>query len=207
MKVKICGLKQRKNIEAIEAMKPDFLGFIMYPKSLRYAEPAELSETLEGLQTTAQTVGVFVNEEPEIVLDLCFEFGFDYAQLHGGESVEYCTEIREEGIKVIKVFRVGEDFDVSSVVEFVECADLFLFDTKTLSFGGSGRQFDWSVLEGYSASVPYLLSGGISENDVEKVKSMNLPGLVGVDANSQLEVEPGLKDLEKTKVLIQKVKA
>ena len=83
---------------------------------------------------------------------------------------------------------------------------MFLFDTKCSSAGGNGEQFDWSILNDYDGDVPFLLSGGIGPDDVEKIKSFNHPKFAGIDLNSCFEIEPGLKDVEKLKKFISQLK-
>ena len=85
--------------------------------------------------------------------------------------------------------------------KYLGVADYFLFDTATSSYGGSGRHFDWNILKNYNLEVPFLLSGGIDLSDIEKIKSLNIASMVGIDVNSRFELKPGLKDLDKVKEL------
>ena len=119
----------------------------------------------------------------------------DYIQLHGDEDVDFALRLKSNGLKIIKVFRVADQLP-SDLKNYDGVADLFLFDTATKDYGGSGRHFNWEILKEYSLDVPYLLSGGIRLEDLSSIKELKLNSLVGIDVNSQFETEHGLKDLE-----------
>jgi phosphoribosylanthranilate isomerase len=206
LQVKICGMKEAENVSAISALRPDFMGFIFYSKSKRCVNEKELPNALKELQKDISKVAVFVNENSAEVKRICKEYAFHYAQLHGQEAPSYCAELREAGISVIKAFPMDEHFEMKSLDAYVGKVDLFLFDTKTPLVGGSGKHFDWTLLRDYNNPVSYLLSGGISAEDIDQIKALHLPGLIGIDANSKLEVKPGLKDIEKTETLILKTR-
>ena len=124
-----------------------------------------------------------------------------YIQLHGSESVEFVSSIKQAGLIVIKVFRIIDELPVLEMKAFNGLVDYFLFDTKTALFGGSGQQFNWEILEAYPFETPYFLSGGIDLEDVPKILKMDLPKLYAIDVNSRFEVKPGLKDIQKIKKL------
>ena len=134
-------------------------------------------------------------------------------QLHGDEGVEYCENLadmlslneRTKPVKIMKAFGVDESFDFNVLVAYQECCDYFLFDTKTKNYGGSGKQFDWKVLDKYNLSTPYFLSGGIGLGEIDKVLKLKSK-VYAIDVNSQFEIEPGLKDVEKVKSLRLKVR-
>ena len=123
-------------------------------------------------------------------------------QLHGEESPDFCKNLKENGIKVIKAFSVDESFDFEATKQYETIADLFLFDTKTAEKGGSGKTFDWQILEKYHGPKPFLLAGGIDENNFEKAKNIKHKYLFGLDINSKFEIEPGLKNIEKLKKIL-----
>ncbi len=195
--VKVCGMRNSQNIQSLIALKPDFIGFIFYEKSKRYVgnllDINQLNQIPEGIKK----VGVFVNETEENVLNISKKYNLDYAQLHGEESSEFCKNLKEKGIKIIKAFSVDESFDFNTTKNYENCADFFLFDTKTPEKGGSGITFDWQVLEKYTGNIPFLLAGGIDENNFEKAINIIHKQIVGLDLNSKFEIEPGLKDIEK----------
>jgi len=205
-KVKICGMREVDNVKAIGQLSPDFMGFILYPPSPRFVLEEALSELLPLLSDNTSAVAVFVNETAEEMIRICAEYGFSYAQLHGGESVEVCQKVKAEGIGVIKAFPVSDSIDLDLLQTYEPFVDYFLFDTKTKSYGGSGKQFEWNLLSTYSLDTPYFLSGGIGESDIETILNSSLPGCVGIDANSKLEIEPGLKNIEASADLIKQIR-
>jgi phosphoribosylanthranilate isomerase len=197
MQIKICGLKHRDNIEAITALKPNFVGFICYAPSPRFA--AELNDDiLAVVPETISKTAVFVNETAETIHQLIDKYHFDAIQLHGNESPEFCAGFKGK-VTVLKAFGMDENFDFERLNQYVGSIDFFLFDTKTDKHGGSGRSFDWSLLNEYRLNVPFFLSGGLSLDNLEEVKSISHPQFYGVDLNSRFETEPGLKDINKLK--------
>jgi phosphoribosylanthranilate isomerase len=109
-------------------------------------------------------------------------------------------------MKIIKAISVSTAGDIQKYKEYVGAVDYFLFDTKCKTVGGSGQQFDWQVLDEYDGDVPFLLSGGIGPEDASRILSFHHPRCVGIDLNSRFEIEPGLKDVEKLKEFLLKVK-
>lgn len=206
MKVKICGMKFPKNILEIGALQPDYIGFIFYPKSKRFVGENFSQKSIEKLPKTIKKVGVFVNESVENILKIQKQFSFDTIQLHGDESIEMCSILQQNGIEVIKVFSVDNYFDFEKTKPFESVCELFLFDTKTEKYGGSGKAFDWKILEKYNLEKPFFLSGGLGLNNLKKIKQINHPQLIGLDFNSQLEDENYKKITEEVNELIQKIR-
>lgn len=199
LRLKVCGMRNPANIQQLVGLRPDFMGFIFYKKSPRYVGDLK-ADVFSRIPLSIKKVGVFVNEEIQTVLGLYEKYGLDYIQLHGDEDLAYSQELKSKGVKIIKVFRILDSLPYA-ISKFCEFSDYFLFDTATKAYGGSGRHFDWSILNNYTFEVPYLLSGGISLEDVEGLKAMTLTGLEGIDVNSRFEVEPGLKNIEMVKKL------
>jgi phosphoribosylanthranilate isomerase len=197
MKIKVCGLKDPENIEAVAALNPDYLGFICYGLSPRYI--GQLStETFKKLPGNIKKTAVFVNESAQIINSLIHAYNFDVIQLHGDESPEFSHSFRDR-VTVFKAFGLDENFDFSQLDNYVNKVDYFLFDTKTAAYGGSGKTFDWGMLENYKLDVPFFLSGGISLDNLEEIKKINHPQFYGVDLNSRFETAPGVKDTGKLK--------
>ncbi|MEM0938730.1 MAG: phosphoribosylanthranilate isomerase [Bacteroidota bacterium] len=203
LKLKVCGMRNAKNIEGLMDLKPDFMGFIFYPESPRYAQDLN-EELMAKVPSSINGVGVFVNEEIHKILALSDKYNLTYAQLHGDETLSYAMELKTKGIKIIKVFRIKDSIP-SAALRYVNIADYLLFDTYTTGYGGSGRHFDWNILKNYDIKVPFLLSGGVQIEDINEIKSMKLPMLAGLDVNSKFELEPGLKNLELVKELKNKL--
>ena len=201
LKVKVCGMREAQNISEIAALQPDYLGFIFYEKSPRFA----LGNPDFSLSTcqipTVQKVAVFVNESVEKMRETADRYGIAALQLHGSETPEQCRQLREN-FTVIKAFSVAEPKDFEAVQAFSDCCDFFLFDTKTQQYGGSGKKFDWRLLEKYQGATPFFLSGGIDLSDVAAIAQLAHPQLWAVDVNSRFELRAGVKDVEKVKQLI-----
>lgn len=202
MIVKVCGMREAKNIHAIESLGIDFMGFIFYPKSPRYVK-----EKPDYLPVHCQRVGVFVNASKEEILNRAKDFGLDFVQLHGQESPAQCTELKAEGLQVIKAFSIGQGYDWENVCLYKGVADYFLFDTACPSYGGSGKRFDWKILKDYSGDTPFLLSGGIRPENLNDVLAFRHPQFRGVDLNSGFETSPGVKDEARLKPFIQTLKS
>ena len=198
MIIKVCGLKLQNNLNAVIETGIDMVGFNYYPKSKRY-----LDHSLEVTDKQVKRVGVFVNAEIEDIKSLVKRDGLHYAQLHGDESVAICQAVKTF-TKVIKVFRVNETFDFSQVIDFEFC-DLFLFDTYTSDYGGSGKTFDWNALNAYKGDTPFLLSGGIGPHSVANLKEFQHPKYIGIDINSRFETSPGVKDVSLVQTFIKEL--
>ncbi|MEM6737546.1 MAG: phosphoribosylanthranilate isomerase [Bacteroidota bacterium] len=203
LKLKVCGMRDAKNIKGLMNLKPDFMGFIFYPESPRYAQDLD-EELMAKVPLSIDRVGVFVNEEIHKILALSQKYNLTYAQLHGDENLNYATELKTKGIKIIKVFRIKDSIP-SAALRYVNIADYLLFDTYGTGYGGSGKHFDWNILKNHDIKVPFLLSGGVQIEDINEIKSMKLPMLAGLDVNSKFELEPGLKNLELVKELKNKL--
>ncbi|MFC0513667.1 bifunctional phosphoribosylanthranilate isomerase/tryptophan synthase subunit beta [Mucilaginibacter angelicae] len=195
MKIKVCGLKHPENIKAVIALQPDYVGFIFYDKTPRYVAGLSV-DALQSIPPSIQKTGVFVNEGAENIERLIAEYGFNAIQLHGDESPEFCAAFKGR-VTVIKAFGLNEDFDFDQLKDYANNVDLFLFDTKTKIYGGSGKTFDWAILDKYKLEIPFFLSGGVGLENIAEVKNITHPQFYGVDLNSRFEIEPALKNIEK----------
>ncbi len=195
MIVKVCGMRDPDNIREVESLGIDWMGFIFYPKSARDVGAVPPSY----LPVRCKRVGVMVNPTLDEIVQRQKDYGLDLVQLHGDESPRLCADTRRllPGIPLVKMIQVTDADGLRAAVSRYEgVADYFLFETKTAGYGGSGRQFDWSVLQAYDGTVPFLLSGGIGPDDSSRVTSFSHPMFVGVDLNSRFETAPGMKDTE-----------
>ena len=199
MIVKVCGMRDSENIRQVEALRPDWLGFIFWPKSSRY-----VSELPAYIPIHTKRVGVFVNEDIETVRQTAVDYALDIIQLHGHESPEYAANLHEW--KIVKAISVSSRDDIITYKNYEGLVDYFLFDTKCKTVGGSGQQFDWSVLEAYDGRTHFLLSGGIGPDDADRVRAFHHPQCIGIDLNSRFETAPGLKDVHKLKEFIKKIR-
>ena len=188
-KIKICGLRRKEDIVYVNAVRPDYCGFILnVPQSRRNMDPEGLKGLLEELDPGIVPVGVFVNEDTNTILRIVRESGLKMIQLHGQEGEEMVRTIRETaGVPVIKAVSVKSREDVESAAGFP--ADYLLFDCGT---GGTGRSFDWSCLE--EAKQPYFLAGGIGIHNMKEAVERFHP--FAVDLSSSVETD-GVKDEKK----------
>ena len=211
-------MRDADNIRDISALGVDMIGLIFYPPSPRYVQQFSsgagiIPDYAPDMGKTPLRVGVFVDDMPQNIVTRVYNYKLDYIQLHGNEPRETLENLRatidpdiKPKVKIIKAISVSSAEDIKKYKEYVGAADLFLFDTKCKTVGGSGELFDWQVLQAYDGDVPFLLSGGIGPDDVERIKNFHHPKCIGIDLNSKFEIEPALKDVEKLKQFLVKVK-
>ena len=204
MKLKICGMKYPDNILEVGSLLPDYMGFIFWEKSARYFDG-----TLPDLPKSIKKVGVFVNEGTDIILAKAQKYDLQAIQLHGQESVAFCSDLKSKtdaSTEIIKVFSVADDFDFEVLKPFETVCNYFLFDTKGKLPGGNGTTFDWKVLAKYPSEKPFFLSGGIGLEEIESIQEIsktNLP-IYAIDINSKFEIESGLKNIELLKLMVER---
>jgi len=203
--IKVCGMKDPENIRDIISLHPDYMGFIFYPKSQRFI--GELNpETLKQIPESICKVGVFVNENALNIFRIVQTYGLNAVQLHGKENPATCRILRRKRLKVIKALSISEANDLLVAEDYQTCCDYLLFDTKTPLHGGSGQQFDWSILSSYTGRVPFFLSGGIGPDDAERITKLSHPRLKAIDINSRFETEPGRKDTKTLAAFLNKIR-
>ncbi len=199
-------MRDPSNIREIARLEPDYLGFIFHPGSKRYA--GELSaDALQTLPDAIRKVAVFVNLAFGEVLSKCLELGIRTVQLHGNESADYCRMMRESGLEVIKAFSIHDDSGFEGLKAYLDCSDYFLFDTAGKGYGGTGKQFDWSLLDEYNLDKPFFLSGGIGPSDAGRILKLDHPRFYGVDLNSRFETQPGLKNRTELEGFLRRIRA
>ena len=191
---KVCGMRDAENIRAVERLGINLMGFIFWPHSSRY-----VSEPPAYLPTACRRVGVFVDATIDDVRQHMADYSLDYIQLHGQESPEYIEALRtvcgDSIATIIKAFNIATAADLAQTKPYEGLADLFLFDTRGKSVGGNGSKFDWTVLNDYNGTTPFILSGGIGPDDAEQLRAFHHPKCTGIDLNSRFELVPGLKDV------------
>jgi phosphoribosylanthranilate isomerase len=206
LKIKVCGMREADNLEQVCELGPDFVGYIFFKASARYVgeQPDEALFSIPGDKISR--VGVFVNEPILSVRSKLSKGWLDVVQLHGTESPKYCKSLVNEGIHVIKA--IGPDHILSDgrLEEYYGVVHYFLFDTAGEGHGGTGRKFDWSLLEKYSLPVPFLLSGGVGPEDGQLVRSLDHLLLRGVDVNSRFEDAPGRKNIKELEGFIKEIR-
>lgn len=188
MKIKLCGLTRSCDIEAVNELQPDYIGFVFAKKSRRYVSPEKAEELKAMLAPGIQAVGVFVNEEPEQIVSLLEAGTIDVAQLHGQEGEREIRRLRElTDHPLIQAFRIDTEQDVERAN--ASTADYVLLDSGA---GGTGTVFDWDLLQ--AIRRPYFLAGGLDTENLGTVKAKLNP--YGIDVSSGIETD-GYKDKEK----------
>jgi len=205
MIIKVCGMRDAQNIRELDETKLiDWMGFIFFPKSSR-----NVTLIPDYLPHNCKRVGVFVNEDSNTI-QKCWEyFGLSIIQLHGHETPDYCKELRQllpSSTQFVKMVQISSIDDMKNIDAYEGIVDYFLFETKCDSYGGSGQQFDWGILQEYKGNTPFILTGGIGPEDADKVKAFSHTQFAGIDLNSKFETAPALKDIELLKNFIKQLR-
>ena len=195
-RIKICGMTRQREAAHAVACGVDALGFIFYRKSPRNIEPEKAREIITAFPPFVDAVGVFVNEEAEVVNEISRYCGLTLVQLHGSEPPSYCREISS---RVVKAFRVKPGFSAADFAPYREVAAGFLFDTYSdKAVGGTGLTFDWKIVAALNSPKPVILAGGITPDNAALAIQQARP--------SGLEIKPGRKDLDKISRFIKQVR-
>jgi phosphoribosylanthranilate isomerase len=211
-KVKICGLKTVQAVEAAVAGGADYVGFVFYAPSPRNVTSAVAGALARRVHRRAEVVALFVDPDDSLLEKVVSEVEPDLIQLHGGEAPERVAEIRKRwGRPVIKAVQVETPADAEAALHYFDAADLILFDAKAPPRlteplpGGNGVPFDWRALHGITDKVPFMLSGGLTPENV--AEAIRLTGAETVDVSSGVEVRPGEKDPERIRQFLAAAKA
>lgn len=192
MKVKICGITNKEDALAAEKLGADALGFIFYEKSKRYISPSSAAEIIQSLSPLTLKVGVFVNEDPEVINKISSQIKLNVVQLHGDETHETAALIN---LPVIKSFRINGKMDYNQVIQYKNVS--YLFDSfSEKESGGTGIKFNWNLIP-KELNGNFILAGGISSENIEEIFQNIKP--MGIDVSSSVEISPGIKDHNKLK--------
>lgn len=221
MIIKVCGMTDATNIKEVIEAGANWIGLIFYPKSPRYIEmvstkagiiPDLAKEEICQPLNHIKRVGVFVDDMPQNIITRVVNYQLDLVQLHGNENPTLIRNLRatmendiKKGLKFIKAINIADEDDFKQCEAYDNVVDYFLFDTKCKEHGGSGKHFDWTILDKYKGKTPFLLSGGIGISDVQQIKQLHLPLMIGVDINSKFEITPGIKDAKEIKTFINQL--
>ncbi|MCM1021951.1 MAG: phosphoribosylanthranilate isomerase [Muribaculum sp.] len=192
--IKICGNCNKDNIRQVSVLSPMMMGFIFSDRSPRNAMELDPA-VVKSLPEFITPVGVFLNADHDVITDVCNLFGIKTVQLHGSESPQLCSRLRDEGYTVFKAIAIGNSLPVELLNSYSGSVDLFVFDTAGAKAGGNGVKFDWNLLEGYKLDIPYLIGGGVAPGDIDAIIGAMRPQMAGVDINSRFETQPGIKDI------------
>lgn len=200
MKIKICGLSRGEDVEAVNEARPDLIGFVFARGSRRYVTPSQAALLKSGLSKEILAVGVFVDEELDIVLDLVEKQTIDIIQLHGSEDVKYLERLKRCcDTPVVKAVSMTSDGFSEELRRWEESSiDYLLLDSGT---GGTGQQFDYRLIG--RVTKPFFLAGGLNPENVAQAAMQVLP--YGVDMSSGVETE-GKKDREKIKEAVRRIR-
>jgi phosphoribosylanthranilate isomerase len=207
IKIKVCGMRDESNIRELVRLQPDYMGFIFYGPSPRFVGEDLNPSVLEYIPGSISRVGVFVNAYKDYILQKTNLYALNLIQLHGGESPEFCRELSDTGMSVIKVFHVGAEFDFNTINPFKPWCRYFLFDTNCSSYGGSGRKFQWDIFKKYDNEIPIFLSGGIGVGDSGFIRELGYLNVHAVDINSRFEKSPGIKNIPEIRKFIKELKS
>ena len=197
--VKICGITSLEDAKIAVNYGASAIGLIFFQGSPRYVNPKKVKNWILDIPKNVKKVGVFVNEKIENIHSIVRGLNLDFIQLHGHESPGYCDQMIKP---VIKVFRVGDDFDSNVLKDYQVAA--FLFDTyQKGKLGGTGENFNWDLIAGLKANAPIILSGGLNAGNIlDGIKAVNPSA---VDINSGVESIPGIKDGWKVENIFSKL--
>ena len=192
-----------QQVNALDELGVTFAGFIFYPRSPRYMVQKMSPEKLRQIKGKIIKVGVFVNPTYEELMKTVEDYRLDMVQLHGDETPKFCDKIADY-ISVIKAFRLSDNDSIVHMTQsYTEVCDFFMFDTLGVGYGGTGKKFDWTILQQSVPLKPYFLSGGIEPGDEKKLEEfISTPAgekLFAVDINTKFEIGPGVKDVNSVK--------
>lgn len=205
-RVKICGIRSPEDIQACEDAGAAYLGFNFFAKSPRSVSFDQARELAVQVPVGMARVGLIVNMDDASIRSLTDQVPLDILQLHGGESVERVAEVKAmTGLPVMKVVGVATADDLPKLDQFSDVADMILVDAKApkgaVLPGGNGVRFDWTLIAGREWSVPWMLAGGLTPENV--AKAIAKTGARQVDVASGVESAPGQKDAAKIAAFIQ----
>lgn len=207
MRIKICGITQLDQGYAIAQLGATMLGFICVPSSPRYVPSEKISNILNNLPKSIQTIGVFANTSIEQIYQIVLETGLTGVQLHGNESPDFCDRLRQmlPQIELIKALRIKCSATLLQTQDYFNSIDALLLDAyHPQHLGGTGKTLDWQSLQQFSPSCSWFLAGGLTPDNIQEALQQLKPD--GIDLSSGVERSPGDKDLEKVKQLFDRLK-
>jgi phosphoribosylanthranilate isomerase len=208
--IKVCGITQLKQLQQLDGLDIDFAGLNFYKGSPRNIGDKISKEAIKEADFDIKKVGIFVDSEYDEIMGIVEDYNLDVVQLHGNETASLCQKLSDE-TEVIKVFRIASETsaEVDTMIQpFDDVCDYYLFDKggQREALGGTGKQFDWDILTKAKIEKPFFLSGGISPEDVNKIRAFKHPDFFAIDINSKFEVIPGVKDMGKLLKFIKELK-
>ncbi|MBW4615661.1 MAG: phosphoribosylanthranilate isomerase [Desmonostoc vinosum HA7617-LM4] len=206
MRVKICGITQPQQSRAIASLGATTLGFICVPTSPRYVTISQIQAAIAVLPNKIDKIGVFANTTISDISQIVLASGLTGVQLHGDESLEFCQQLRQSlpNIEIIRALRIRNLEQLHQAANYTQHVDTLLLDAyHPQQLGGTGQTLDWSMLKQFNPSLPWLLAGGLTPDNILEALSQVNP--TGIDLSSGVEHIPGDKDLNKVARLFQQL--
>jgi phosphoribosylanthranilate isomerase len=206
MRIKICGITQIEQGQAIADLGATALGFICVPTSPRYVAPSHLKRLTAQLQATVDKIGVFADADADTIQAIVSETRLTGVQLHGDESPEFCQHLKQllPGVELIKALRIRTTDALAESQAYFNRVDALLLDAYHPNLlGGTGKILDWNTLNRFTPPLPWFLAGGLTPHNITEALKLLSPQ--GIDLSSGVEKAPGDKDLEKVKKLFQQL--
>lgn len=202
IKIKICGITNKKDAIITAGLKPDMMGFVFYSGSKRYVEPRIVRDIANELPPYIAKVGVFVDMDKNKVIEIAEECTLDMLQFHGDETPDYCAGFGDS-YKIIKAFRIKDSASLKGINDYN--VDFYMLDSySSKEKGGTGESFDWKIIENFEFLKPVILSGGLTPGNVRNAIEKFSP--YGVDVSSGVEISPGKKDSDLMKKFVENVR-
>jgi phosphoribosylanthranilate isomerase len=205
MEIKVCGITSVEQLSALQGIGVHYAGIVLHEASKRYAgeKLRERTHAIEALDISR--IGVFVDASIETIEHAIEEFALVGVQLHGNESPEFCRSLMEKA-NVVKAFHIDSNTGIDELTApYQDACNYYLFDTASAEGGGSGRKFNWDLLDKALVNKLFFLSGGIGPEDADKISNFYHPFLYAIDINSRFETKPGVKDIELIKEFIDSI--
>jgi len=208
IETKICGISTAQAVDAVAAGGAAYIGFIFFEKSPRHVQIDQAAKLASQVTGAVRKVAVSVNADDEYLDQIVSGIKPDMLQLHGSETPQRVADLKaRHGLPVMKAFAIHDATDLKNAEPYQGIADRFLFDAKPPEGselpGGNGVSFDWKLLRHFNSVTPYMLSGGLSSDNIEE--ALNLSGAQAIDISSGVESSPGIKDIAKVESLLDLV--
>lgn len=204
MKLKFCGFRTATDVKQARHLDIDAIGFIHYPKSKRFVDTATIKSLIQLVPNDKQTVVIVVNPTMDKITELVQVTGLSMIQLHGDESVEFVAQVKQHfpQLNIIKALPANEKLN-ANLVAYQPYVNLFIIDTPSKAYGGTGQHFNWQILQ-QIRDIPYLIAGGINYDSIQQIEQLNLAHS-GYDIASGIEINQ-YKDKDKMNDIIKLVK-
>jgi phosphoribosylanthranilate isomerase len=208
MRIKICGITQIQQGQEIAALGATTLGFICVKLSPRYVTPEQIKIIIQNLPAEIEKIGIFADHQPAEIASVVATANLTGVQLHGAESPNFCAQLRQiisSDIELIKAFRIKTAESLNDTQAYINYVDTLLLDAyHPQMLGGTGKTIDWQDLQQFNPTLPWMLAGGLTPDNVSDALSRLQPD--GIDLSSGVERSPGNKDMFKVAQLFEQLR-